>query len=100
MKDFEKKNIKDWSNLAEKELKSKGINNNLSWTSVDGIEFKSLYTKEDLEGLVHLDSMPGFAPYVRGPKATMYYGRPWTIRQYAGFSTAEESNKFYREALA
>ena len=100
MKGFEKKSIQDWSNLAEKELKGKDINNNLSWTSEEGIEFKSLYTKEDLEGLDHLDSMPGFAPYVRGPKATMYFGRPWTIRQYAGFSTAEESNKFYRKALA
>jgi len=100
MKGFEKKNKKDWSNLAKKELEGKDYNNNLSWKSEEGIEFKSLYTKEDLEGLDHLDSMPGFAPYVRGPKATMYFGRPWTIRQYAGFSTAEESNKFYRKALA
>ena len=59
-----------------------------------------MYTKEDLEGLEHLDTMPGFAPFTRGPKATMYHGRPWTIRQYAGFSTAEESNLFYRKALA
>ena len=100
MKDFSKKNKEDWSKLAKKELEGKEFNNNLSWKSEEGIEVKSLYTKDDLEGLTHLDSMPGFAPYVRGPKATMYYGRPWTIRQYAGFSTAEESNKFYRKALA
>ena len=58
-----------------------------------------MYTKEDLEGLEHLNTMPGFPPFVRGPKATMYFGRPWTIRQYAGFSTAKESNLFYRKAL-
>ncbi|HLV59853.1 MAG TPA: methylmalonyl-CoA mutase, partial [Fredinandcohnia sp.] len=66
----------------------------------EGIELASLYTEADLEGVDHLDTMPGIAPYVRGPYPTMYVGRPWTIRQYAGFSTAEESNAFYRRNLA
>jgi methylmalonyl-CoA mutase len=66
----------------------------------DGITIKALYTAADLEGLQHTDTLPGFAPFVRGPQATMYAARPWTIRQYAGFSTAEESNAFYRQALA
>ena len=65
----------------------------------EGIDVKPLYTAKDLEGLSHLDSLPGFAPFVRGPRATMYAGRPWTLRQYAGFSTAEESNAFYRRNL-
>ncbi len=99
MSGFSKKSLKDWSELANKELSKKNSSKRLNWSSQEGIEIKSLYTKEDLEGLEHLDTMPGFAPYVRGPKATMYFGRPWTIRQYAGFSTAEESNKFYRKAL-
>ena len=65
-----------------------------------GSRCKPLYTEADLDGLGHLGSLPGLAPYTRGPRATMYAGRPWTIRQYAGFSTAEESNAFYRKALA
>ena len=72
----------------------------LIWQTPEGIPVKPVYTADDLEGLDHLGSLPGMAPYTRGPKATMYAGRPWTIRQYAGFSTAEESNKFYRAALA
>ena len=96
---FPKKFMKDWNELANEELKSNKYSQKLSWLSEEGLEIKSLYTKEDLEGLEHLDTFPGFAPYIRGPKATMYYGRPWTIRQYAGFSTAKESNKFYRKAL-
>ena len=72
----------------------------LAWQTPEGISIKPLYTAEDLEALGHLGSLPGFAPYVRGPKATMYAGRPWTIRQYAGFSTAEASNAFYRRNLA
>jgi len=72
----------------------------LNWTTPEGLVVKPLYTAADLEGLPHTDSLPGFAPYVRGPQATMYAVRPWTIRQYAGFSTAEESNTFYRQALA
>jgi methylmalonyl-CoA mutase len=72
----------------------------LQWTTPDGIVVKPLYTAADLQGLPNTDTLPGFAPYIRGPQATMYAVRPWTIRQYAGFSTAEESNAFYRNALA
>ena len=72
----------------------------LVWQTPEGIDVKPLYTAEDTAGLDHLDNLPGFAPYKRGPKATMYAGRPWTVRQYAGFSTAEESNAFYRRNLA
>src|SRR5471032_932103 len=72
----------------------------LATVTADGIELKALYTAADLEGLPHTDTLPGFAPYVRGPQASMYATRPWTIRQYAGFSNAEESNAFYRQALA
>ncbi|MDE2080863.1 MAG: methylmalonyl-CoA mutase [Burkholderiales bacterium] len=72
----------------------------LAWRTPEGITVKPLYTAADLQGLPHTDTLPGFAPYVRGPQATMYTVRPWTIRQYAGFSTAEDSNAFYRQALA
>src|SRR3982751_3004340 len=72
----------------------------LSWVTPEGLTVKPLYTAADLHGLTHADTLPGFAPFVRGPQATMYAVRPWTIRQYAGFSTAEESNAFYRKALA
>ena len=72
----------------------------LTWRTPEGIDVKPLYTATDLAGLPHIDTLPGFAPYVRGPQATMYAVRPWTIRQYAGFSTAEASNAFYRTALA
>ncbi|MEO5687467.1 MAG: methylmalonyl-CoA mutase family protein, partial [Burkholderiaceae bacterium] len=72
----------------------------LNWRTPDGITVKPLYTAADTAGLPYTDTLPGFAPYVRGPQATMYAVRPWTIRQYAGFSTAEESNAFYRKALA
>jgi methylmalonyl-CoA mutase len=72
----------------------------LNWVTPDGITVKPLYTAQDLQGLPHTDTLPGFEPYLRGPQATMYAVRPWTIRQYAGFSTAEESNAFYRKALA
>lgn len=88
----------DWLKLAEKELKRSA--DNLVWHTPEGIDVKPLYTADDLNDVDHLDSLPGFEPYVRGPRATMYAGRPWTIRQYAGFSTAEESNAFYRKALA
>ncbi len=98
---FSNKTLDDWNKLANKEFKNKVSNGeqNLSWESEEGIQIKTLYTKDDLEGLEHLNTMPGFPPFVRGPKATMYSGRPWTIRQYAGFSTAKESNAFYRKAL-
>ena len=66
----------------------------------EGIPVKPLYTAADLEELENVDTLPGFAPFMRGPRATMYTGRPWTVRQYAGFSTAEESNAFYRRNLA
>jgi methylmalonyl-CoA mutase len=72
----------------------------LNWLTPDGITVKPLYTAADLQGLRYTDTLPGFEPYIRGPQATMYAVRPWTIRQYAGFSTAEESNAFYRKALA
>jgi methylmalonyl-CoA mutase len=72
----------------------------LAWKTPDGVTIKPLYTAADLEGLPHVHTLPGFAPYIRGPQATMYATRPWTIRQYAGFSTAEESNAFYRRTLA
>jgi len=89
----------DWKSLAEKELRGRALDD-LTWETLEGIPVKPLYTSEDLDGLAHLDGTPGVSPYTRGVKATMYAGRPWTIRQYAGFSTAEESNAFYRKALA
>jgi len=89
----------EWRDLVAKECKGK-TPNDLVWETPEKIPVKPLYTAEDLEGLEHLDSLPGMAPYVRGPRATMYAGRPWTVRQYAGFSTAEESNAFYRRNLA
>ncbi len=99
MSKFPKKSLDDWRERAEKECRGRPVDD-LDWHSPEGITIKPLYTAEDLERLEHLDSMPGFAPFVRGPKATMYAGRPWTVRQYAGFSTAEESNAFYRKNLA
>ena len=88
-----------WAELAEKELRGKSLDE-LTWMSPEGIPIKPLYTVEDLEALEHVNSFPGLAPFVRGPRATMYTNRAWTIRQYAGFSTAEESNAFYRQNLA
>ncbi|MCG8473162.1 MAG: methylmalonyl-CoA mutase family protein, partial [Desulfobacterales bacterium] len=88
-----------WRDLAEKELRGKPLES-LTRETPEGIEVKPLYTQEDLEGLECVGTLPGFSPFVRGPKATMYTGRPWTIRQYAGFSTAKESNAFYRKNLA
>ncbi len=98
MTQFPPKAINDWKSLAEKELKDSI--NRLGWQTPEGIDVKPLYTAEDLGGIAHLENLPGFAPYTRGPRATMYAGRPWTVRQYAGFSTAEESNIFYRKNLA
>ncbi|RZW11434.1 MAG: methylmalonyl-CoA mutase [Rhodobacteraceae bacterium] len=89
----------DWKALAEKELRGRSLAE-IEWETLEGIRVKPLYTAADIAGLDHIDSLPGFAPFTRGVKATMYAGRPWTIRQYAGFSTAEESNAFYRKALA
>src|SRR5216684_1884779 len=99
MADFPEKTLAEWRALAEKELGGKSIDS-LTWLTPEGIKVKPLYTAADLEGLEQLDSLPGFPPYLRGPRATMYANRPWTIRQYAGFSTAEESNAFYRQNLA
>ncbi|WP_458792450.1 methylmalonyl-CoA mutase [Yoonia sp. MH D7] len=89
----------EWSKIAAKELRGKPIDA-LTWNTLEGIAVKPLYTSDDTDGLPHMGSIPGAAPFTRGVKATMYAGRPWTIRQYAGFSTAEESNAFYRAALA
>ncbi len=91
--------LADWDRLATKEGKGRS-SADLIWQTPEEIPVKPLYTSADLTGLAHLDSLPGFAPFVRGPRATMYAGRPWTVRQYAGFSTAEESNAFYRQNLA
>ncbi len=99
MADKPETTLDDWRALASKELKG-AEPETLTWQTPEGVAVKPLYTAADLEGIEHLGGMPGFAPYVRGPRATMYANRPWTIRQYAGFSTAEESNKFYRQALA
>ena len=89
----------DWQRLAEKELRGKSVEE-LDWTTLEGIKVKPVYSEEDLKEIEHLGNLPGFEPYVRGVKATMYTGRPWTIRQYAGYSTAEESNAFYKRGLA
>ena len=99
MADFPKKTPADWEKLAAKELRDKPLSS-LDWMTPEGIPVKPLYTAADLENLESVGSIPGFPPFTRGPKATMYAGRPWTVRQYAGFSTAEESNKFYRANLA
>jgi len=95
----QKKAIEAWKERATREGKGRSPDE-LTWQTPEGIAVKPLYTSADVDGIEHLRSLPGEAPYVRGPKATMYAGRPWTIRQYAGFSTAEESNAFYRKALA
>ena len=90
--------LEQWQKEASKSAPN-GNPDALGWDTPDGIHLKALYTKNDLEGLPYVNSLPGFEPYLRGPQATMYAVRPWTIRQYAGFSTAEESNRFYRKAL-
>ncbi|CDL00470.1 Methylmalonyl-CoA mutase [Magnetospirillum gryphiswaldense MSR-1 v2] len=99
MTEFAKKTLADWDALASKDLKGKSPET-LTWDTPEGIKVKPLYTAADLEGLEELDTLPGFPPFLRGPRATMYAAKPWTVRQYAGFSTAEESNKFYRKNLA
>src|SRR5690606_11578987 len=91
--------LDQWRALASKELKGADPDS-LNWDTLEGITVKPLYTEADTAGLDHMGSLPGLAPFTRGPRATMYAGRPWTIRQYAGFSTAEESNAFYRRNLA
>jgi methylmalonyl-CoA mutase len=96
---FKPANLDDWAKAAAKSAPG-GDLGALNWLTPDGITVKPLYTAADLQGLKYTDTLPGFEPYLRGPQATMYTVRPWTIRQYAGFSTAEESNAFYRKALA
>ena len=92
-------NINDWEKIAFEELK--GIKTDrLIKETPEGIKVKQLYTKDDLENLNHINSLPGMEPFVRGPKATMYTSRPWTVRQYSGFSTAKESNEFYKKNIA
>jgi methylmalonyl-CoA mutase len=98
MKKFTKRSLEDWEGLARRECRKRPLEE-LTVPTREGIAIKPLYTAEDLTGLQHLGSLPGLPPFVRGPKATMYAGRPWTVRQYAGFSTAEESNAFYRKNL-
>ncbi|MDB5409560.1 MAG: methylmalonyl-CoA mutase [Rhodospirillales bacterium] len=98
MADFPKRTLEEWRALAAKELAGRPAEA-LTSETLEGIAIKPLYTEADLEGLELAGAMPGFAPYLRGPRATMYANRPWTIRQYAGFSTAEESNRFYRANL-
>jgi methylmalonyl-CoA mutase len=97
--EFQPVSLETWREAAAKSLKGKPVES-LNWHTPDGIEVKPLYTAADVQGLAHTNTMPGFAPFIRGPQATMYAVRPWTIRQYAGFSTATESNAFYKKALA
>ncbi len=97
--DFPIPSLADWNVLASKEAKVDSPEA-LTWHTPEGIDVKALYTAADLEALELVDTLPGFAPFTRGVRATMYTGRPWTIRQYAGFSTAEASNAFYRKNLA
>ncbi len=91
--------LAEWAELAKKELKGKD-SDSLIWKTPEGIDIHPLYSEQDIDGLAHLGGLPGLEPFLRGPKATMYAGRPWTIRQYAGFSTAKESNEFYKRNLA
>ncbi|WP_448188246.1 methylmalonyl-CoA mutase [Azospirillum sp. sgz301742] len=98
MSDFPKKTLADWETLAAKDIGANGKLSDLTWHTPEGLDVKPLYTAADLEGL-ETDTLPGFAPFTRGPRATMFAHRPWTIRQYAGFSTAEKSNEFYRANL-
>ncbi len=97
--DKDKATAANWRELAGKQLRGRSLDD-LVWHTAEDIPVNPLYTAEDVRDLPYTDTMPGMSPYIRGPQATMYAGRPWTIRQYAGFSTAEESNAFYRKALA
>lgn len=96
---YDSDHVRKWHRAAEKKL-SGGTVEDLNWKTSEGIDLKPLYTADDVIDLSYADTLPGFAPYVRGPQPTMYASRPWTIRQYAGFSTAKASNEFYRRALA
>ncbi len=99
MTDSSKIKLDAWQQQAEKELRGRSLDD-LNWNTPEGITVKPLYTAADTANLEQTVSLPGSAPYMRGPRATMYAGRPWTVRQYAGFSTAEESNAFYKRNLA
>jgi len=93
-----KSNKEDWQQKVDEELRGESLED-LCWKTLEGITVKPLYTAEDLEEISYLDSFPGLPPYLKGPRATMYTKRPWTVRQYSGFSTAEESNQFYRDNI-
>ena len=95
---MKKSSFNDWKKLVRKETKG-GKLEDLIWDTPEGIKIKPLYTHEDIKNFKHQDSLPGTFPFLRGPRATMYTNKPWTIRQYAGFSTAKESNRFYKQAL-
>ena len=97
--EFAPTSLEAWAKAAAKSAPGGDVNA-LNWVTPDGITVKPLYTSADTKDLPYADTLPGFEPFLRGPQATMYAVRPWTIRQYAGFSTAEESNAFYRKALA
>ena len=97
--EFKNAQLEDWMRAAQKSAPGGNVEA-LNWKTPDGISVKPLYTAEDTAALPYANTLPGFEPFLRGPQATMYSVRPWTIRQYAGFSTAEESNAFYRKALA
>ncbi|WOP14271.1 methylmalonyl-CoA mutase [Ottowia sp. SB7-C50] len=97
--EFKPATLADWQKAAQKSAPGGNVDA-LGWLTPDGITVKPLYTAEDTANLPYANTLPGFEPFLRGPQATMYAVRPWTIRQYAGFSTAEESNAFYRKALA
>jgi len=99
LSEFPKPTLADWEALARRELGDRTADT-LVWQTPEGIPVKPLYTAADLEALAHAGGLPGIPPFVRGPRATMYANRPWTVRQYAGFSTAEDSNAFYRQNLA
>jgi len=97
--EFQPATLEQWARAAAKSAPGGDVAA-LDWVTPEGLRVKPLYTAADLAGLPHTDTLPGFEPFIRGPQATMYAVRPWTIRQYAGFSTAQESNAFYRKALA
>ncbi len=99
MAKFPAHRLEEWRALFSRERKGRAPEESV-WKTPEGIEIKALYTAADLEELEHVGTLPGFAPYLRGPRASMYVGRPWTLRQYAGYSTAEESNSFFRRNLA
>ncbi|KQV48136.1 methylmalonyl-CoA mutase [Pelomonas sp. Root1217] len=98
-REFKPATLEQWTKAAAKSAPGGDVAA-LNWVTPEGLTVKPLYTAADVAGLPHADTLPGFEPFLRGPQATMYAARPWTIRQYAGFSTAEESNAFYRKALA